>query len=129
MAAFFLSNRRMNVFNQYLVRICVLLSMMPLFCLAAERVTKEAVIDNDKVQVVRLTYPVGSESGVHSHEFAHRTVYVEKAGTLGLIPDGDESKLQVIQLTQGQILYVPAQTHNVRNLGNTQIVLIETEIK
>lgn len=88
---------------------------------------KEVLLDNDKVQVVRLTYPPNTESGMHSHEFASRTIYVVEGGELALISDNAISKQ--ITLSAGQVLFVPGSTHNVKNIGTTKVVLIETEIK
>lgn len=90
---------------------------------------KEVLIDNNKVQMVRLTYPVGSESGFHTHEFPHRTVYVISAGKLAFISKDNELPIKVIDLKVGQALYVPSATHNIKNVGSTEIVIVETEIK
>lgn len=90
---------------------------------------KEILIDNDKVQMVRLTYPAGSQSGFHTHEFPHRTVYVISAGKLALISENTEWPAKIIDLKVGQALYLPSVTHNIKNVGSTEIVLIETEVK
>ena len=91
--------------------------------------SKEILIDNDKVQMVRLIYPPNTESGFHQHEFPYRTVYVVKAGKLALIANDDNYTTKVIDLKVGQALFLPATEHNVKNIGATDIVLIETEIK
>ena len=91
--------------------------------------TKEILINNDKVEMVRLTYSAGTESGFHSHEFSFRTVYVVSAGKLALISKNIDIPNKVIDLRVGQALYLPATTHNVKNVGETEIILVETEIK
>lgn len=88
---------------------------------------KEILLDNDKVEVVRLVYPPNSESGMHSHEFASRTIYVVEGGELALISENSASKK--VTLTAGQVLYMPSSTHNIKNIGNTKVVIIETELK
>lgn len=90
---------------------------------------KEVLIDNDKVQLVRLTYPPGSESGMHEHVFANRTVYFVKGGKLQLIPANINESTKTLIVHDGKSLYMPATTHNVRNIGTTKIVIIENEIK
>lgn len=90
---------------------------------------REVLLNNDKVEMVRLTYPPGSESGVHSHPYAHRTLYVVEPGLLELIPADAPENRKVMDLQQGMALFLPGTTHNVRNVGDTTIVLLETEIK
>ena len=43
-----------------------------------------------------------------------------------LVPGGEARR---INITAGQALWLPAQTHMLRNVGNTFIRLIEVEIK
>ncbi len=90
---------------------------------------REIVLENEQVQVVRLTYPVGTESGMHTHSFAHRVVYFVKGGSLSLIPQDPTKASKTLIATDGQTLFLPATTHNVRNIGNTEIVIVETELK
>jgi len=95
----------------------------------SKRGSREVILDNDKVQVVRLIYPSGTESGMHTHQFPNRTVYFIKGGKLELISD-DKNKLStILDVADGKILYLPATTHNVKNIGNTEVILIENEIK
>ena len=89
--------------------------------------SKEILLDNEKVQAVRLVYPPNTESGVHTHEFASRTIYVVKGGKLALV--SEQGKVKEVTLKTGQMLYVPGSTHNVKNIGKTEVVLIETELK
>ncbi len=91
--------------------------------------TREILLDNQAVQVVRLVYPVGTESGVHEHPFPNRVAYFVKDGKLELIPADEHRPSTVVEVQDGDAQYVPAATHNVRNIGNTEIIIIETEIK
>jgi quercetin dioxygenase-like cupin family protein len=95
--------------------------------ICAGEATKEILLDNDKVQLVRASYPVGTESGMHSHTFANRVVYVLQGGTVEIVPESGQSR--TLQLQTGASLYLPAQTHNVKNIGNTEVILLETELK
>ncbi len=91
--------------------------------------TREEVLNNEKVEVVRLTYPAGSESGLHTHIHPNRVVYFVKGGKLELIPENDNEPSKVLDVKDGQTLFLPATTHNVKNIGDTKIVIVETEIK
>jgi mannose-6-phosphate isomerase-like protein (cupin superfamily) len=90
---------------------------------------REVILDNEEVQVVRLTYPVGTESGMHTHEFPNRAVYFVKGGRLSLVSNDSAKTERIIEVVDGQALFLPATTHNVRNVGTTEIVIIETELK
>ncbi|HEY5775738.1 MAG TPA: cupin domain-containing protein [Xanthomonadales bacterium] len=91
--------------------------------------TREILLDNQAVQVVRLTYPAGTESGMHSHEFPNRAIYFVKGGRLELVPEDGQARAEVLFVADGEAVYLPAVTHNVKNIGDNEIVIIETEIK
>lgn len=90
---------------------------------------RNVVLENENVLVVRLTYPPGSQSGMHTHVYHHRVVYFVKGGTLQLIPEDAKSAVRTLEVIDGQTLYLPATTHNVVNIGDTEIVIVETELK
>jgi mannose-6-phosphate isomerase-like protein (cupin superfamily) len=94
-----------------------------------QRGKREVVLDNSDVEVVRLTYPVGTESGMHTHIHPNRVVYFVKGGALALIPEDSNKQTKIINVSDGQILFLPTTTHNVKNIGNTEVVIVETEIK
>lgn len=91
--------------------------------------TREVLLDNATVEVVRLTYPAGSESGMHTHAHPHRAAYVVQGGKLELVPGDSRQPSQVVEVADGEASFLPAATHNVRNIGATEIIIIETEIK
>jgi mannose-6-phosphate isomerase-like protein (cupin superfamily) len=91
--------------------------------------TREVLLDNAAVEVVRLTYPAGSESGMHTHVYPNRVAYVVTGGKLEMVPGDPEQPRQRLKVTAGQAIYLPATTHNVKNVGETEVVIIETEIK
>ena len=91
--------------------------------------TREVLLDNQTVEVVRLTYPVGSESGMHTHKYPNRAVYFVQGGTMQVILQDTEKTSNVMEMLDGTASFVPASTHNIRNIGNTEIIIIETEIK
>lgn len=94
-----------------------------------KREKREVLLDNTTVEVVRLTYPVGAESGMHTHRHPNRVVYFVKGGILKLIPEDKQQEPRVINVSDGQTIFLPSTTHNVKNIGNTEIVIVETEIK
>lgn len=91
--------------------------------------TREVLLDNEAVEVVRLTYPAGTESGMHSHEYPNRVIYFIKGGNLELVPEDAETEPQVLIIGDGETIYLPAATHNVKNIGDHEIVILEVEIK
>ena len=108
---------------------CILLAMSSQGHGDDPTATREVLLDNPTVEVVRLTYPAGSESGLHSHAYPHRVAYVVKGGRLEMVPAGGETPPQTVELVEGQAVFLPAATHNIRNVGETEVVIIETEIK
>lgn len=111
--------------------------LIPLFLLAysitslaaEKRGKREVLLDNPDVEVVRLTYPVGTESGMHTHIYPNRVVYFVKGGMLELVPKDKDQKPTVLHVSDGETLFLPTTSHNVKNIGNTEIVIVETEIK
>lgn len=98
--------------------------------LAGEKLGKrEVLLDNSDVEIVRLTYPVGTESGMHTHRYPNRVAYFVKGGVLELVPKGTGQKSKIINVSDGKTLFLPATTHNVKNIGKTEVIIIETEIK
>ncbi|RPH96789.1 MAG: hypothetical protein EHM68_10545 [Lysobacterales bacterium] len=91
--------------------------------------TREVLLDNAAVQMVRLIYPAGSESGMHTHEHPYRAAYVVQGGKLELVPADSRQPTQVLEVADGEASFLPGATHNVRNIGATEIIIIETEIK
>lgn len=91
--------------------------------------TREVLLDNEKILMVRLVYPVGTESGMHTHMYANRTVYFIKGGKLELISKDKNEQIKILNVPDGKALYLSASTHNVKNIGNSEIVIIENEIK
>ena len=108
----------------------ILLLVFSSISLANDKLGKrEVLLDNSDVEVVRLTYPVGTESGMHTHIHPNRVVYFVKGGALKLVPKDKMQNPKVLNVSDGQTLFLPTTTHNVKNIGNTEIVIVETEIK
>jgi mannose-6-phosphate isomerase-like protein (cupin superfamily) len=88
--------------------------------------SRKVLLDNSIVEVVRLTYPAGHESGVHTHIHPNRVVYFVKGGKLELIPEDKHQPSKVINVADGKTLFLPSTTHNVKNIGSNEVVIIET---
>jgi mannose-6-phosphate isomerase-like protein (cupin superfamily) len=112
-----------------LFTMCVLLTFSALSLADGKLANREVLLDNSAVEVVRLTYPVGTESGMHTHIHPDRVVYFVKGGKLELIPEDKRQKSQVLIVSDGKTLFLPSTSHNVRNIGRTEVVIVETEIK
>ncbi|HSG63065.1 MAG TPA: DUF4440 domain-containing protein [Pseudomonadales bacterium] len=88
---------------------------------------REVLLDNAHVQVVRLEYPAGGESGLHTHEYPIRTVYVLQGGEVEIVaPHGEKRPLT---LATGSVFVMPAATHNIQNVGTSAVMLLEQELK
>ena len=114
---------------KFITTTIMLLIFSPSVFAAGSLGSKEVLLDNEVVEVVRLTYPAGSESGMHTHKYPNRVAYFVKGGKLELTPGDPEKPADVLDIADGQTLYLPGGTHNVRNIGDTEVVIIETEIK
>jgi len=108
----------------------VITILFSITCIAeAQLGTKEVVLDNEQVEVVRVVYPIGTESGMHTHKYANRVVYFIKGGKLELTSNDPTKPAKILTVADGKTLFLPATTHNVKNIGDTEVIIVETEIK
>ncbi|WP_223787261.1 cupin domain-containing protein [Marinicella meishanensis] len=108
----------------------IILSFLLLSANGVESVwQQEVLMDNERVLMVRNTFPPGTESGPHQHAYPVRTVYVVAGGELLLQPLNSEQPERTIIIETGSALMLPAQAHNIKNVGQSTVVLIETELK
>ncbi len=90
---------------------------------------KTILLENDSVQVVLIRYAPGAASPLHTHEFPGRTSEVLQGGELELLPDGDAAKAKRVSIRTGMVLWRPAATHIVRNVGTSETAVLEVEVK
>ena len=90
---------------------------------------KTILLENDSVQVVKVRYAPGAASPLHTHKFPGRTIYVLQGGELELLPGGDASKAKRISIESGMTIWRPAETHIVRNVGTSETLVLEIEVK
>lgn len=83
------------------------------------------ILDNPTVRVLRIHYPVGAKSVMHSHPDA---IFVALTASKGRFttPDG---KFQDLDMTSESALYTPAGIHSPANTGTTPIEGILVEFK
>jgi mannose-6-phosphate isomerase-like protein (cupin superfamily) len=124
LGSYYSRGRMKSIFVTILLFVCSTVSQ------ANEKLgNREVLLDNSDVEVVRLTYPVGAESGMHTHIHPNRVVYFVKGGTLEIVPKDKMEKPKILDVPDGKTLFFPTTTHNIKNIGNTEIVIVETEIK
>ena len=110
--------------------ISILLLIFSTYSQADEKLGKrEVLLDNSTVEVIRLTYPIGTESGMHTHIHPNRVVYFVKGGVMELTHKEKKQKSKVLKVSDGETLFLPTTTHNVKNIGTTEVIIVETEIK
>lgn len=82
--------------------------------------------DNEKVRVSEITFKPGDKAAMHTHPFPH-FVYVIEPGQLTIAhPDGTNA---VVDGKAGDIMWMPAETHEAVNTGTTTLRALVAEIK
>lgn len=91
-----------------------------------KKFTLTTQIDNPRTAVNHLLFPAGSETQWHRHERDYVIVPMEDAE---LIMEGAEGESRV-ELKRGECYFRDAGVeHNVKNLNEFDVTLIEIEIK
>ncbi len=83
------------------------------------------LLENAQVLVVENLYPAGTAAPLHTHAWP-RVVYVLEGGSLQLEDDAGAVRMEV---EAGQTAWRPAETHVVRNVGQSRVRVIEVEVK
>lgn len=87
--------------------------------------TTEVQLENEQVRVSRSTFPPGSETGQHRHDFDYVVVPV----TSGTLTIEDASGSSPAELVAGVPYNRSAGTdHNVANDTDAEIVFVEIEL-
>jgi len=86
---------------------------------------KKVILENEKVRVIEVEFAPGAVAAMHSHP-AH-VVYVISGGKMEMTEKG--KKPMVRELKTGEASYNQPITHSVKNVGNTTVKLILTELK
>jgi len=91
----------------------------------ASNVYKKVVLDNEKVRVIQVEFAPGEVAPWHQHP--NHVAYVLSGGKLEITDKGKEAK--VMDLNEGDAMYMPAVTHMAKNVGTSTIKLLVTEMK
>ena len=88
----------------------------------------KTVLENERVRVREVTFPPGvTDTGMHTHEYAHVGVILTK-GTLVFTDPG--GKVEKVPFEVGSVGFREAKaTHMVANGGSEPMRVIEVELK
>ena len=82
------------------------------------------VMENDRVRVLDLFLKPGDKAVMHSHP--DHVVYVLNGGKAKLTSSG---KTDVMDMKNGQAIFLKAQSHDAENTGKTDLHLLVVELK
>jgi quercetin dioxygenase-like cupin family protein len=83
------------------------------------------LLENDQVRVIRGYLKPGEKAAMHSHP--DHVVFVAKGSTARLTdPSGKENTMD---LGSGQAVFMKAQSHEITNVGETDLEMIVVELK
>ncbi len=80
--------------------------------------------ENERVRVLQVIFNPGDTAKMHHHP--DHSVYAVTGGKLSLTSGG---KTQEIDIKSDSVLFLEAQDHEAKNIGDTTIKLIVTELK
>jgi quercetin dioxygenase-like cupin family protein len=83
------------------------------------------LLENERVRVIHTHMRVGDKAAMHSHP--DHVVYVVKGGKVTLTyPSG---KKDTIDLEAGKAIFLKAQSHEVTNVGSTDVDMVVIELR
>lgn len=91
-----------------------------------QQATRRVLLENAEVVAIETTYPQGTSVPMHEHRSPH-VVYVVAGGTVETT--AQDGNVITVPLRPGQTLWRDAQSHSTRNIGPTQVRILEVEIK
>jgi beta-alanine degradation protein BauB len=81
-------------------------------------------MENDRVRLFDVTFRVGDKAVMHHHP--DHVVYVIEGGKMKLTSEG---KTDVLDLKDGDAIFLNAQSHEAENIGQSTIELLVVELK
>jgi len=91
--------------------------------MAASNVYK-CLNENDRVRVLEVVFKPGDVAKMHHHP--DHVVYALKGGKASFTSGG---KAQDMEIKTGSVIFLEAQDHEVKNIGNSTLELIVMELK
>lgn len=85
----------------------------------------KVILDNEKVQVMQVEIPPGTV--IPMHQDPENVGYVLSGGKMEITQEGQEPK--VMDLNEGEAMYMPAESHMIKNVGTTTVKLVVTTLK
>jgi quercetin dioxygenase-like cupin family protein len=85
----------------------------------------KTLLENDQVRVLQIESAPGETTPWHSHP--NYILYPLTDGKLEVTDKGQTAK--ILGFKAGEALYFPAVTHMVKNIGNTTVKMVITELK
>lgn len=83
----------------------------------------QLLLENDKVVVMKMTLKPTESDNIHTHH--NETVYFEMGGQLRITPSTGPSF--DVNVSSGQVMWHETWTHQVTNIGETDVVAIIVE--
>jgi len=81
-------------------------------------------MENDRVRVFDVTFEPGDKAAMHHHP--DHVVYVLMGGKMKLTSMG---KTDVLDLADGDVVFLNAQSHEAENVGQSTLELLVVELK
>jgi quercetin dioxygenase-like cupin family protein len=110
--------------------IAVLVTALPLAAAAQDPVKVDSahykvLLDNASVRVLKVSYPVGEKSTMHSHPDAMLVPFATSKARFTMA----DGKTQDMEVVKEMAAYTPASTHLPTNVGTTPVDAILVEFK
>ena len=80
--------------------------------------------ENDKVRVLQVTFKPNDVAKMHHHP--SHVVYALKGGKISLTSEG---KTQEMEIKTGEVIFLDAQDHEAKNIGESVLDLLVVELK
>jgi quercetin dioxygenase-like cupin family protein len=90
-----------------------------------KNMNSKVILDNEKVRVMLVEFAPGFSSPMH--QSPENVGYVLAGGKMEITEQGKEAK--VMDLNEGEAMYMPAETQMIKNVGTTTVKLIVTTLK
>ncbi len=81
-------------------------------------------MENDRVRVFDVTFKAGDIAVMHHHP--DHVVYVLEGGKMKLTSEG---KTDILELKDGDAIFLNAQSHEAENIGQSTLELLVVELK
>jgi beta-alanine degradation protein BauB len=80
--------------------------------------------ENDKVRVLKVVFKPGDVAKMHHHP--DHVVYALSGGKMSLTSGG---KTQEMEIKAGSVMFLGAQDHEAKNIGDSTLDLLVVELK